>query len=147
MKAHLGCDFCYFLCGAFKIVLQKGLFVDFEKSPGVACLVSRAEKQQRFLLSCPILGSQKVYATIGQQNELQALSASNDASGISDDPFYVGMLLKMKTSLGKEGARQDTEQASKVGLTPLKWFAIDELRLLAIAKEKSRADRFAYSDN
>ncbi len=48
-------DFCYFLCSAFKIVLQEGLTVDFEKSQVLACLVkSRSRKNNN--ASC-FLGS------------------------------------------------------------------------------------------
>ncbi len=67
-----------FLCGAFKIVLQKGLTVDFEKSPGLGLFgKSGAGKQQRLLLSGSILGAggSQVYLVDGK-NELQALLTS-----------------------------------------------------------------------
>ncbi len=40
----------------FKIVLQKGLIVDFEKSPGLGLFGVRAGKQQRFCFLGSILG-------------------------------------------------------------------------------------------
>ncbi len=41
-------DFCYFLCGAFKIVPESASTVDFEKVPGLGLLGKSAGKQQRF---------------------------------------------------------------------------------------------------
>ncbi len=46
-------NFCYFLCGAFKIVSAESVSTDFEKVSQVlaCCKPGRVEKQQRFLLS------------------------------------------------------------------------------------------------
>ena len=132
----------------FKIVLQKGLIVDFEKSPGLGLFgKSGAGKTTTLLafLAQFLAGGSQVYLVDGK-NELQALSnVLQRASGVSDVlsmlGYVVAQMEQREAFLGKEGARQQRLglKASDVGLTPLV-VAIDELGALvasALAKEKA----------
>ena len=136
----------------FKIVLQKGLIVDFEKSPGLGLFgKSGAGKTTTLLafLSQFLAGGSQVYLVDGK-NELQALSnVLQRASGVSDVlsmlGYVVAQMEQREDFLGKEGARQQRLglKASEVGLTPLV-VAIDELgALVASAQAKEKAELIA----
>lgn len=136
----------------FKIVLQKGLTVDFEKSPGLGLFgKSGAGKTTTLLafLAQFLAGGSQVYLVDGK-NELQALSnVLQRASGVSDVlsmlGYVVAQMEQREDFLGKEGARQQRLglKASEVGLTPLV-VAIDELgALVASAQAKEKAELFA----
>lgn len=136
----------------FKIVLQKGLAVDFEKSPGLGLFgKSGAGKTTTLLafLAQFLAGGSQVYLVDGK-NELQALSnVLQRASGVSDVLFMLGYVVaqmeQREDFLGKEGARQQRLglKASEVGLTPLV-VAIDELgALVASAQAKEKAELIA----
>lgn len=136
----------------FKIVLQKGLAVDFEKSPGLGLFgKSGAGKTTTLLafLAQFLAGGSQVYLVDGK-NELQALSnVLQRASGVSDVlsmlGYVVAQMEQREDFLGKEGARQQRLglKASEVGLTPLV-VAIDELgALVASAQAKEKAELIA----
>ena len=136
----------------FKIVLQKGLVVDFEKSPGLGLFgKSGAGKTTTLLASLAqfLAGGSQVYLVDGK-NELQALSnVLQRASGVSDVlsmlGYVVAQMEQREDFLGKEGARQQRLglKASEVGLTPLV-VAIDELgALVASAQAKEKAELIA----
>lgn len=136
----------------FKIVLQKGLIVDFEKSPGLGLFgKSGAGKTTTLLafLAQFLAGGSQVYLVDGK-NELQALSnVLQRASGVSDVlsmlGYVVAQMEQREDFLGKEGARQQRLglRASEVGLTPLV-VAIDELgALVASAQAKEKAELIA----
>lgn len=136
----------------FKIVLQKGLIVDFEKSPGLGLFgKSGAGKTTTLLafLAQFLAGGSQVYLVDGK-NELQALSnVLERASGVSDVlsmlGYVVAQMEQREAFLGKEGARQQRLglKASEVGLTPLV-VAIDELgALVASAQAKEKAELIA----
>lgn len=136
----------------FKIVLQKGLIVDFEKSPGLGLFgKSGAGKTTTLLafLAQFLAGGSQVYLVDGK-NELQALSnVLQRASGVSDVlsmlGYVVAQMEQREAFLGKEGARQQRLglKASDVGLTPLV-VAIDELgAIVASAQAKEKAQLFA----
>lgn len=136
----------------FKIVLQKGLIVDFEKSPGLGLFgKSGAGKTTTLLafLAQFLAGGSQVYLVDGK-NELQALSnVLQRASGVSDVlsmlGYVVAQMEQREDFLGKEGARQQRLglKASDVGLTPLV-VAIDELgAIVASAQAKEKAQLFA----
>lgn len=136
----------------FKIVLQKGLAVDFEKSPGLGLFgKSGAGKTTTLLafLAQFLAGGSQVYLVDGK-NELQALSnVLQRASGVSDVlsmlGYVVSQMEQREDFLGKEGARQQRLglKASEVGLTPLV-VAIDELgALVASAQAKEKAELIA----
>lgn len=136
----------------FKIVLQKGLAVDFEKSPGLGLFgKSGAGKTTTllFFLAQFLAGGSQVYLVDGK-NELQALSnVLQRASGVSDVlsmlGYVVAQMEQREDFLGKEGARQQRLglKASEVGLTPLV-VAIDELgALVASAQAKEKAELIA----
>lgn len=136
----------------FKIVLQKGLIVDFEKSPGLGLFgKSGAGKTTTLLafLAQFLAGGSQVYLVDGK-NELQALSnVLQRASGVSDVlsmlGYVVAQMEQREDFLGKEGARQQRLglRASEVGLTPLV-VAIDELgALVASAQAKEKAELVA----
>lgn len=136
----------------FKIVLQKGLVVDFEKSPGLG-LFGRSGSGKTttllFFLAQFLAGGSQVYLVDGK-NELQALSnVLQRASGVSDVlsmlGYVVAQMEQREDFLGKEGARQQRLglKASEVGLTPLV-VAIDELgALVASAQAKEKAELIA----
>lgn len=136
----------------FKIVLQKGLIVDFEKSPGLGLFGKSGAGKTTTLLSFLaqfLAGGSQVYLVDGK-NELQALSnVLQRASGVSDVlsmlGYVVAQMEQREDFLGKEGARQQRLglKASDVGLTPLV-VAIDELgALVASAQAKEKAELFA----
>ena len=136
----------------FKIVLQKGLVVDFEKSPGLGLFGKSGAGKTTTLLSFLaqfLAGGSQVYLVDGK-NELQALSnVLQRASGVSDVlsmlGYVVAQMEQREDFLGKEGARQQRLglKASDVGLTPLV-VAIDELgALVASAQAKEKAELFA----
>lgn len=136
----------------FKIVLQKGLIVDFEKSPGLGLFgKSGAGKTTTLLafLAQFLAGGSQVYLVDGK-NELQALSnVLQRASGVSDVlsmlGYVVAQMEQREELLGKEGARQGRLglKASDVGITPLV-VAIDELgALVASAQAKEKAELIA----
>ena len=136
----------------FKIVLQKGLAVDFEKSPGLGLFgKSGAGKTTTLLafLAQFLAGGSQVYLVDGK-NELQALSnVLQRASGVSDVlsmlGYVVAQMEQREDFLGKEGARQQRLglKASEVGLTPLV-VAIDELgAIVASAQAKEKAELVA----
>lgn len=136
----------------FKIVLQKGLTVDFEKSPGLGLFgKSGAGKTTTLLafLAQFLAGGSQVYLVDGK-NELQALSnVLQRASGVSDVlsmlGYVVAQMEQREDFLGKEGARQQRLglKASEVGLTPLV-VAIDELgAIVASAQAKEKAHLIA----
>lgn len=136
----------------FKIVLQKGLIVDFEKSPGLGLFgKSGAGKTTTLLafLAQFLAGGSQVYLVDGK-NELQALSnVLQRASGVSDVlsmlGYVVAQMEQREAFLGKEGARQQRLglKASEVGLVPLV-VAIDELgALVASAQAKEKAELIA----
>ena len=136
----------------FKIVLQKGLIVDFEKSPGLGLFgKSGAGKTTTLLafLAQFLAGGSQVYLVDGK-NELQALSnVLQRASGVSDVlsmlGYVVAQMEQREDFLGKEGARQGRLglKASDVGLVPLV-VAIDELgALVASAQAKEKAELIA----
>lgn len=136
----------------FKIVLQKGLIVDFEKSPGLGLFgKSGAGKTTTllFFLAQFLAGGSQVYLVDGK-NELQALSnVLQRASGVSDVlsmlGYVVAQMEQREDFLGKEGARKQRLglKASEVGLTPLV-VAIDELgALVASAQAKEKAELIA----
>ena len=136
----------------FKIVLQKGLIVDFEKSPGLGLFgKSGAGKTTTllFFLAQFLAGGSQVYLVDGK-NELQALSnVLQRASGVSDVlsmlGYVVAQMKQREDFLGKEGARQGRLglKASDVGLTPLV-VAIDELgAIVASAQAKEKAHLIA----
>lgn len=136
----------------FKIVLQKGLIVDFEKSPGLGLFGKSGAGKTTTLLSFQaqfLAGGSQVYLVDGK-NELQALSnVLQRASGVSDVlsmlGYVVAQMEQREDFLGKEGARQQRLglKASEVGLTPLV-VAIDELgALVASAQAKEKAELFA----
>lgn len=136
----------------FKIVLQKGLAVDFEKSPGLGLFgKSGAGKTTTLLafLAQFLAGGSQVYLVDGK-NELQALSnVLQRASGVSDVlsmlGYVVAQMEQREDFLGEEGARQQRLglKASEVGLTPLV-VAIDELgALVASAQAKEKAELIA----
>ena len=136
----------------FKIVLQKGLSVDFEKSPGLGLFgKSGAGKTTTLLafLAQFLAGGSQVYLVDGK-NELQALSnVLQRASGVSDVlsmlGYVVAQMEQREAFLGKEGARQQRLglKASDVGLTPLV-VAIDELgAIVASAQAKEKAQLIA----
>lgn len=133
----------------FKIVLQKGLTIDFEKSPGLGLFGRSGSGKTTTLLSFLaqfLAGGSQVYLVDGK-NELQALSnALQRASGVSDVlsmlGYVVAQMEQRENFLGQEGARQGRLglKASEVGLIPLV-VAIDELGALvasAEAKEKAK---------
>jgi len=136
----------------FKIVLQKGLVVDFEKSPGLGLFgKSGAGKTTTLLafLAQFLAGGSQVYLVDGK-NELQALSnVLQRASGVSDVlsmlGYVVAQMEQREAFLGKEGARRQRLglKASEVGLTPLV-VAIDELgAIVASAQAKEKAQLIA----
>ena len=136
----------------FKIVLQKGLIVDFEKSPGLGLFgKSGAGKTTTllFFLAQFLAGGSQVYLVDGK-NELQALSnVLQRASGVSDVlsmlGYVVAQMEQREDFLGKEGARQGRLglKASEVGLIPLV-VAIDELgAIVASAQAKEKAELVA----
>lgn len=136
----------------FKIVLQKGLIVDFEKSPGLGLFGKSGAGKTTTLLSFLaqfLAGGSQVYLVDGK-NELQALSnVLQRASGVSDVlsmlGYVVAQMEQREDFLGEEGARQQRLglKASDVGLTPLV-VAIDELgALVASAQAKEKAELFA----
>ena len=136
----------------FKIVLQKGLVVDFEKSPGLGLFGKSGAGKTTTLLSFLaqfLAGGSQVYLVDGK-NELQALSnVLQRASGVSDVlsmlGYVVAQMEQREDFLGKEGARQQRLglKASEVGLTPLV-VAIDELgALVASAQAKEKAELIA----
>lgn len=136
----------------FKIVLQKGLIVDFEKSPGLGLFGKSGAGKTTTLLSFLaqfLAGGSQVYLVDGK-NELQALSnVLQRASGVSDVlsmlGYVVAQMEQREDFLGKEGARQQRLglKASDVGLTPLV-VAIDELgALVASAQAKEKAELVA----
>lgn len=136
----------------FKIVLQKGLIVDFEKSPGLGLFGKSGAGKTTTLLSVLaqfLAGGSQVYLVDGK-NELQALSnVLQRASGVSDVlsmlGYVVAQMEQREDFLGKEGARQQRLglKASDVGLTPLV-VAIDELgALVASAQAKEKAELIA----
>ena len=136
----------------FKIVLQKGLTVDFEKSPGLGLFgKSGAGKTTTLLafLAQFLAGGSQVYLVDGK-NELQALSnVLQRASGVSDVlsmlGYVVAQMEQREAFLGQEGARQGRLglKASEVGLVPLV-VAIDELgALVASAQAKEKAELIA----
>lgn len=136
----------------FKIVLQKGLIVDFEKSPGLGLFGKSGAGKTTTLLSCLaqfLAGGSQVYLVDGK-NELQALSnVLQRASGVSDVlsmlGYVVAQMEQREDFLGKEGARQGRLglKASDVGLTPLV-VAIDELgAIVASAQAKEKAHLIA----
>lgn len=136
----------------FKIVLQKGLIVDFEKSPGLGLFGKSGSGKTTTLLSFLaqfLAGGSQVYLVDGK-NELQALSnVLQRASGVSDVlsmlGYVVAQMEQREAFLGKEGARQQRLglKASEVGLTPLV-VAIDELgALVASAGTKEKAQLVA----
>ena len=136
----------------FKIVLQKGLIVDFEKSPGLGLFgKSGAGKTTTLLafLAQFLAGGSQVYLVDGK-NELQALSnVLQRASGVSDVlsmlGYVVAQMEQREAFLGKEGARRQRLglKASEVGLTPLV-VAIDELgAIVASAQAKEKAQLIA----
>ena len=136
----------------FKIVLQKGLIVDFEKSPGLGLFGKSGAGKTTTLISFLaqfLAGGSQVYLVDGK-NELQALSnVLQRASGVSDVlsmlGYVVAQMEQMEDFQGKEGGRQQRLglKASDVGLTPLV-VAIDELgALVASAQAKEKAELFA----
>lgn len=136
----------------FKIVLQKGLIVDFEKSPGLGLFGKSGAGKTTTLLSFLaqfLAGGSQVYLVDGK-NELQALSnVLQRASGVSDVlsmlGYVVAQMEQREAFLGKEGARQQRLglKASDVGLTPLV-VAIDELgAIVASAQAKEKAQLIA----
>lgn len=136
----------------FKIVLQKGLVVDFEKSPGLGLFGRSGSGKTTTLLSLLaqfLAGGSQVYLVDGK-NELQALSnVLQRASGVSDVlsmlGYVVAQMEQREDFLGKEGVRQQRLglKASEVGLTPLV-VAIDELgALVASAQAKEKAELIA----
>lgn len=136
----------------FKIVLQKGLVVDFEKSPGLGLFGKSGSGKTTTLLAFLaqfLAGGSQVYLVDGK-NELQALSnVLQRASGVSDVlsmlGYVVAQMEQREDFLGKEGARQQRLglKASEVGLTPLV-VAIDELgALVASAQAKEKAELIA----
>ena len=136
----------------FKIVLQKGLIVDFEKSPGLGLFGKSGAGKTTTLLALLaqfLAGGSQVYLVDGK-NELQALSnVLQRASGVSDVlsmlGYVVAQMEQREDFLGKEGARQQRLglKASEVGLTPLV-VAIDELgALVASAQAKEKAELIA----
>lgn len=136
----------------FKIVLQKGLIVDFEKSPGLGLFGKSGAGKTTTLLSFLaqfLAGGSQVYLVDGK-NELQALSnVLQRASGVSDVlsmlGYVVAQMEQREDFLGKEGARRQRLglKASEVGLTPLV-VAIDELgALVASAQAKEKAELIA----
>lgn len=136
----------------FKIVLQKGLAVDFEKSPGLGLFGKSGAGKTTTLLSFLaqfLAGGSQVYLVDGK-NELQALSnVLQRASGVSDVlsmlGYVVAQMEQREDFLGKEGARQGRLglKASDVGLTPLV-VAIDELgAIVASAQAKEKAQLVA----
>lgn len=136
----------------FKIVLQKGLIVDFEKSPGLGLFGKSGAGKTTTLLSFLaqfLAGGSQVYLVDGK-NELQALSnVLQRASGVSDVlsmlGYVVAQMEQREDFLGKEGVRQQRLglKASEVGLTPLV-VAIDELgALVASAQAKEKAELIA----
>ena len=136
----------------FKIVLQKGLTVDFEKSPGLGLFGKSGAGKTTTLLSFLaqfLAGGSQVYLVDGK-NELQALSnVLQRASGVSDVlsmlGYVVAQMEQREDFLGKEGARQGRLglKASDVGLVPLV-VAIDELgALVASAQAKEKAELIA----
>ena len=112
----------------FKIVLQKGLTVDFEKSPGLGLFGKSGAGKTTTLLSFLaqfLAGGSQVYLVDGK-NELQALSnVLQRASGVSDVlsmlGYVVAQMEQREDFLGKEGARRGRLglKASEVGLIPL----------------------------
>lgn len=136
----------------FKIVLQKGLAVDFEKSPGLGLFGKSGAGKTTTLLSFLaqfLAGGSQVYLVDGK-NELQALSnVLQRASGVSDVlsmlGYVVAQMEQREDFLGKEGARQGRLglKASEVGLIPLV-VAIDELgAIVASAQAKEKAELIA----
>lgn len=136
----------------FKIVLQKGLIVDFEKSPGLGLFGKSGAGKTTTLLSFLaqfLAGGSQVYLVDGK-NELQALSnVLQRASGVSDVlsmlGYVVAQMEQREAFLGQEGARQGRLglKASEVGLTPLV-VAIDELgAIVASAQAKEKAHLIA----
>lgn len=136
----------------FKIVLQEGLIVDFEKSPGLGLFgKSGAGKTTTLLafLAQFLAGGSQVYLVDGK-NELQALSnVLQRASGVSDVlsmlGYVVAQMEQREELLGREGALRKRLglKASEVGLTPLV-VAIDELgAIVASAQAKEKAELVA----
>lgn len=136
----------------FKIVLQKGLIVDFEKSPGLGLFGKSGAGKTTTLLSFLaqfLAGGSQVYLVDGK-NELQALSnVLQRASGVSDVlsmlGYVVAQMEQREELLGREGALRKRLglKASEVGLTPLV-VAIDELgALVASAQAKEKAELIA----
>lgn len=136
----------------FKIVLQKDLTVDFEKSPGLGLFGKSGAGKTTTLLSFLaqfLAGGSQVYLVDGK-NELQALSnVLQRASGVSDVlsmlGYVVAQMEQREAFLGQEGARQGRLglKASEVGLVPLV-VAIDELgALVASAQAKEKAELVA----
>lgn len=136
----------------FKIVLQKGLVVDFEKSPGLGLFGKSGAGKTTTLLSFLaqfLAGGSQVYLVDGK-NELQALSnVLQRASGVSDVlsmlGYVVAQMEQREAFLGKEGARRQRLglKASEVGLTPLV-VAVDELgAIVASAQAKEKAQLIA----
>lgn len=133
----------------FKIVLQKGLTVDFEKSPGLGLFGKSGSGKTTTLLAFLaqfLAGGSQVYLVDGK-SELEVLSnVLQRATGVSDVismlSYVVAQMEQRENFLGQEGARQGRLglKASEVGLIPLV-VAIDELGALvasAEAKEKAK---------
>lgn len=138
---------------SFCLKLQKGLEVDFERSPGLG-LFGRSGSGKTttllFFLAQFLAGGSQVYLVDGK-NELQVLSnVLQRASGVSDVismlGYVVAQMEQREDFLGQEGARQGRLglKASEVGLTPLV-VAIDELgALVASAGAKEKAQLVAF---
>lgn len=136
----------------FQIVLQKGLAVDFEKSPGLGLFGRSGSGKTTTLLSFLaqfLAGGSQVYLVDGK-NELQVLSnVLQRASGVSDVlsmlGYVVAQMEQREELLGREGALRKRLglKASEVGFTPLV-VAIDELgALVASAQAKEKAELIA----
>ena len=136
----------------FKIVLQKGLTVDFEKSPGLGLFGRSGSGKTTTLLSFLaqfLAGGSQVYLVDGK-SELEVLSnVLQRATGVSDVlsmlGYVVAQMEQREKFLGQEGARLGRLglKASEVGLIPLV-VAIDELgALVASAQAKEKAELVA----
>ena len=136
----------------FKIVLQKGLTVDFEKSPGLGLFGRSGSGKTTTLLSFLaqfLAGGSQVYLVDGK-SELEVLSnVLQRATGVSDVlsmlGYVVAQMEQREKFLGQEGARLGRLglKASEVGLIPLV-VAIDELgALVASAEAKEKAQLIA----
>ncbi len=138
--------------GAFKIVLQKGLTVDFEKISGLGLFGKSGAGKTTTLLSW--LNSWQVAPRFTWWTVEQAGLFPNvlqRASGVSDVHFMLGYVVaqmeQREDFLGKEHVRRRLEAGLARWDLPLV-VAIVELRAIVASAQarKSRADRFA-SDN